>query len=165
MSDKIIIDLTDNFTHIGEPKDFCFECKLDNGLLPYPDAKLRKVCVCLTVMFLKPHVRVDGTITCHIDGFCDRCLADISRQIEIPFHQIFYKDYPDEEDGYVYSGSKLDVTKAICDEIVLSLPSSFLCKQDCKGLCPKCGPDLNKQQCSCDITRENAFAALKNLKF
>ena len=151
MSDKIIVDLTDNFAHVGESIDYLFVCKLDDGLLPYPNARLSKVEAHLTVTFTNPNVLAEGTLNCYVDGYCDRCLAEVSRRIE--------------EDGYVYNGSKLDATKAVCDEIALSVPSGLLCKEDCKGLCPKCGTNLNERQCSCDTTRDNALAALKNLKF
>ena len=165
VSDKIVIDLTDNFANVGEPIRYSAECKLDDSLLPYPNARLVKVVADLVVTFTKPNVQVVGDITCVIEGFCDKCLDEISTKIVLPFNQIFYKDSSDEEDTYVYSDSRLDATKAVCDEIVLSLPSSLLCKQDCKGLCPKCGVNLNEQQCDCDTSRENAFSVLKNIKF
>lgn len=164
MSDKIIIDLTENLSRVGESVAFEYECDLGDWLLPYPNAKLAKTLVQLSVTYLKPDVRAEGTVTCFVNGYCDRCLTEVSRQIALPFSQIFYKDCAEDEDGYIYSGSKLDATKAICDEIVLGLPVSLLCKTDCKGLCPRCGIDLNEQQCDCEKERENAFSVLKNLK-
>lgn len=157
--------MTENFAREGVPTDFNCMCKFEDGLLPYPNASLEKVEVNLAVIFTKPNVSAKGNIVCYVQGFCDRCLAEISRKFDIPFSQIFYKNSADEEDGYVYSGSRLDATKAICDEIVLSLPSSLLCKPDCAGLCPKCGANLNEKQCNCETSHENALAALKNLKF
>lgn len=165
VSDKIVIDLTDNFANVGETIAFSTECKLDDSLLPYPNARLKKVAVSFAVTFVKPNVQVVGEITCFIDGFCDKCLDEVFAQIVLPFNQIFYKDSSDEEDAYVFTDSRLDVTKAVCDEIVLSLPGNLLCKDDCKGLCPKCGVNLNEQQCDCDTSRENAFSVLKNIKF
>lgn len=165
VSDKIVIDLTENLAQVGKSISFSAECKLDDGLLPYPNARLTKVAVEFAVTFVKPNVQVDGVIKCFVDGFCDKCLDDVSTQIVLPFSQVFYKDSSDEEDAYVYQDSKLDATKAVCDEIVLSAPVSLLCKEDCKGLCPKCGVNLNEQQCDCDTSRENAFSVLKNLKF
>ena len=150
---KIVIDLTENLANIGEPLMFQGEFALPSDLLPYPQATLTKVEVDFDVTFENPNVFIEGEITCFIEGICDRCLTK------------FYKDSATDEDAYIYSGSKLDVTKAVCDEIVLSLPLSFLCKEDCKGLCHKCGTDLNKQTCSCDTTPDNAFSVLKNLKF
>ena len=164
VSDKIVIDLTENFANVGKAIALSMDCNLDSGLLPYPNSTLTKVTLDFEVTFVKPNVRVDGKIVCFVHGFCDKCLHEVSTQISLPFDQIFFKDSSDEE-AYVYTDSRLDLTKAICDEIVLSLPSSLLCKEDCKGLCPKCGVNLNEQQCDCDTTRENAFSVLKDLKF
>ena len=165
MSDKIVIDLTENISNEGKSIAFRREVKLGDDLLPYPNAKLSNVILDFDVAFVKPNVSVVGTVTCVVDGFCDRCLTGITKSIELPFNQTFYKDGADDEVDYVYFDSKLDATKAVRDEIVLSLPSSFLCNDDCKGLCPKCGVNLNEQQCDCDTSRNNAFSVLKNLKF
>ena len=165
VSDKIVIDLTENLAREGVVIPFCLNCNLDSDLLPYPNAKLTNVTLKLEVTFIKPNVHVIGEIICHVDGFCDKCLSEVSAQISLPFDQIFYKDSSDDEEAYIYTDSRLDLTKAVCDEIVLSLPSSLLCKEDCNGLCPKCGTNLNEQQCDCDISRENAFSVLKNIKF
>ena len=165
MSDKIVIDLTQNFANVGKSIAVRREVQLNEDLLPYPNAKLNKVVLDFAVTFVKPNVEIAGTITCVVDGFCDRCLASITRSIELPFNQTFYKDGADDEDSYAYTDSRLDATRAVRDEIVLSLPSSLLCSGDCKGLCPKCGVNLNEKQCDCDRTRDNAFSVLKDLKF
>ena len=164
MSDKIVLDLTEVLADNG-PVQFYKVCKLDSSLLPYPNAKLVKVELDLFAQFQKPNVWVFGEIICHIDGFCDKCLTKVRMPMGIDFDQIFYKDSSDDEDAYVYTDSKLDITKAISDEIALGLPTNWLCSNDCKGLCPKCGTNLNEHQCDCDTTRENAFSVLKNIKF
>ena len=165
MSDKIVIDLTQSLANVGVNIPFRREVQMEDSLLSYPNARLNSVILNFDVTFVKPNVSVVGTITCVIDGYCDRCLESISRSIELPFNQTFYKDGADDEDCYVYCDSRLDATKAICDEILLSLPVSFLCSDECKGLCPKCGANLNEKQCDCDTTRKNAFSVLKDIKF
>ncbi|MEG1706531.1 MAG: DUF177 domain-containing protein, partial [Clostridia bacterium] len=70
-----------------------------------------------------------------------------------------------EEECYLLEGTKLNIQKAVEDEIVLALPISILCQENCKGLCPKCGINLNKSTCSCDTAKGNAFSVLKNIKF
>ena len=164
MSDKIVIDLTDNIANIGKTSPFAGEFRLDGDLTPYPDAILDKVKLNLSVTFTNPNVEVEGSITCLIKGYCDRCLKELDVQIELPFEQTFYKDEAGE-DQYVYVNSLLDATQAVSDEIVLSLPTSLLCDENCKGLCPKCGCNLNEKQCDCDTSRDNPFSILKNLKF
>lgn len=165
MSEKIVIDLTENIANVGEELTFTGDYSLLSSLLPYPDAVLSKVSVNFGVTFTNPDVVVSGTISCFITGNCDRCLKRFDTHIDIPFEQTFYKDEADDEDAYVYTNSLLDATQAVSDEIVLSLPMQLLCSPNCKGLCPKCGCDLNERQCGCDTTRDNPFSALKNLKF
>lgn len=162
--EKIEIDLTEPLANCGKSFRHFGEYSLGSGLLPYPNAALQKVTVDLSVTFLNPNVSVCGTVTCDICGSCDRCSDSAQRSFVLKFDQTFFRNHA-EEDGYVYCGSKLDATKAVEDEIVLSLPTLLLCRDDCKGLCPKCGANKNHTECGCDLTRENAFSALKNLKF
>ena len=164
MSDKIVIDLTENIANIGKTLPFVGEFRLNGDLTPYPNAVLVKVKVNLDVTFDNPNVEVEGSITCFIKGYCDRCLKELDVQIDLPFEQTFYKDEAGE-DQYVYENSLLDATQAVSDEIVLSLPTSLLCDENCRGLCPKCGCNLNEKQCDCDTSRDNPFSILKNLKF
>ena len=165
MSEIIVIDLTENMSNVGVALPFVGEYSLESKLLTYPNAVLEKVVTRFDATFLDPNVQVEGVITCNLRGYCDRCLIPVSKQIDLHFSQIFYKDSAEYDDGYSYYNSKLDATKAIEDEIILSMPSLLLCNDDCKGLCPKCGSNLNESQCNCDTTRDNPFSALKNLKF
>lgn len=165
VSSKIIIDLAENFANVGKTVDFCAEYTPDSSLLSYPNAKLTAVKVQLGVTFTNPNVEICGNVICDVEGLCDRCLTPVSKQFVLPIDQVFYKDASVDPDDYLFFGGKLDATKAVDDEIVLSLPSLLLCSDDCKGLCPKCGMNLNLGSCNCDNTRENAFSVLKNLKF
>ncbi|MCM1289267.1 MAG: DUF177 domain-containing protein [Corallococcus sp.] len=163
-SEKIVIDITKSLANVGVPQHFCGDFKPNGNLLSYPNATLTKLSVDFDLTFGKPNVEVRGNVVCVISGKCDRCLDTVCKQIVLPFDQTFFKDGagPDE---YVYSGSKLDATKAVEDEVVLSLPTLLLCSEDCKGLCPKCGTNLNKSECGCNLAKENVFSQLKNLKF
>ncbi len=165
MSERIVIDLTDNIANVGKTLPFTGEFVLDNDLLAYPNAVLEKVKVNFDVTFLNPNVSVSGNIICYVKGNCDRCLTNLDKVVKLHFEQMFYKDISANDDGYIYSTSMLDATKAVSDEIILSMPSLFLCQDDCKGLCPKCGTNLNEKQCDCDTTHDNPFSVLKNLKF
>lgn len=165
VSKEIVIELSENMANVGKSLPFSGHFRPDGDLLPYPEAELADVYVQFDVTFVNPDVEAEGTITCLVNGYCDKCLAPVTKQIVLPFQQTFYKDCGPEEDDYVYFDSKLDVTQAVRDEIVLSVPTSLVCKDDCKGLCPKCGANLNETQCDCDTTKENPFSFLKNIKF
>ena len=164
VSENIVIDLTKCLANVGEKVPFGGDFVLGGDLLSYPDATLEKVSVSFDVTFLNPDVLVEGTVQCFLKGKCDRCQENVEKSVTLPFRQIFCKDFA-PEDGYAYTASRLDATKAVQDEIVLGLPTLFLCDDNCKGLCPKCGADLNKGDCGCAKNRENVFSVLKNLKF
>lgn len=73
---------------------------------------------------------------------CSRCLKDCNVQIEKDFDF----DYPLDKSNYI-----IDITHDLREEIILGYPVKFLCKEDCLGLCPKCGKDLNEGDCSCQM--------------
>lgn len=103
-------------------------------------------------------------------GRCSRCgelfSVSISFGTERPVARRLTGDDDDEyiiadEDGYV------DLDEVFLEELLLQLPTKLLCKENCKGLCPKCGVDLNKSSCSCshkeiDPRLEVLKALLKN---
>ena len=84
---------------------------------------------------------------------CDRCLADLERSFEEHFSHILVRELSsDEDDGgdyIVVEGDTLDLDELILSDILLSLPTKFLCREDCKGLCPSCGKNLNFDSCEC----------------
>ena len=63
---------------------------------------------------------------------------------------VTHLDNEDEDEMTVIPDMKLDLEEFCYDEILLSLPTKFLCDENCKGLCPTCGQDLNQGECSCN---------------
>lgn len=93
---------------------------------------------------------------------CVRCLTEWDERIETRGTQHFTR-VPDE-DGYAIEDHQIDLTGPAIDELALSMPAAPLCREDCKGLCPICGTDLNVD--SCDGHGEESdspFAVLKDL--
>ena len=87
---------------------------------------------------------------------CDRCLKEFP--LEIPF-EISRKadasksvDDEGEEVLFFPDDSSVDIDLLIEDEVLLNLPVRTLCREDCKGLCPVCGKDLNRGACGCNVT-------------
>ena len=63
-----------------------------------------------------------------------------------------------------FDGKTLDFTQVLQEQIIMALPVKALCKKDCRGLCPRCGADLNAGPCACGAeTHSSPFAALKKL--
>lgn len=87
---------------------------------------------------------------------CDRCLTNIHREHSMKFtHTLVRELYNKElEDEYILvEDGMLDLTELIISDILLEMPTKNLCKEDCKGLCPKCGANLNTTKCNC-VTKE-----------
>ena len=60
-----------------------------------------------------------------------------------------------DEEAEVFSEYRLDLADFVTNEIRLGIPMKVLCREDCKGLCPKCGHDLNEGPCGCDLREED----------
>jgi len=72
-----------------------------------------------------------------------------------------------EEDliSATYEGDEIDFTKEITEQVILAIPFKPLCSEDCKGLCIKCGAELNLAKCECSQDNMNLkFNALNNIK-
>lgn len=82
---------------------------------------------------------------------CDRCYKDVARELNYQFnHRLVVSLAGDDNDDYIETPDyTLDVDQLIRSDIILNLPIKFLCKEDCKGICPKCGKDLNTGDCNC----------------
>jgi DUF177 domain-containing protein len=94
-----------------------------------------------------------GHIRAHVAGQCRRCLADLTPEVEDDVDVVFSSDPALLDDPGVYALSPdpavVDVTPAVREELALRVPAYPLCRSDCKGLCPRCGADLNAGPCHC----------------
>lgn len=88
---------------------------------------------------------------------CSRCLEAFPYRLDVPFI-VGYKEAKKQktedtgnEDLEVraFSGDRIDITEDVRDTLLLALPMKPLCRQDCKGLCPHCGKNLNEGPCGC----------------
>lgn len=83
---------------------------------------------------------------------CDRCLKQNVLDKKMSFTHTIVRslNQAGEQDGYlVVPDGIIDIGELAATDIQLELPSIYLCKEDCKGLCPVCGADLNKESCGC----------------
>jgi len=108
-----------------------------------------------------------GTVHTTIHGVCDRCASDFDRYVEFPIDVVLVTEFTNEEneDEWVFplEGDSADLEDIVRTVFVLNLDSKLLCKEDCKGLCCRCGKNLNDGPCSCQKELDPRFAALKQL--
>lgn len=100
------------------------------------------------------------------DGYCDRCAEPVHKLYSFPVQKVFvtHLDNGDDFEDYIVTGSAgIDLDVFIREEILLFLPSKILCREDCKGLCPKCGKNLNEGSCDCKKDIDPRMEALLQL--
>ena len=108
-----------------------------------------------------------GRITTTIHGVCDRCASDFDRDVEIPIDVVLVTELSNEEneDEWVFplEGDSANLEEIVRTVFVLNLDSKMLCKEDCAGLCCRCGKNLNDGPCGCQKELDPRFAALQQL--
>lgn len=102
---------------------------------------------------------------------CDRCLAEFENKLTNDFSIVYMvsgEKRSEEEINVHYITSdedKLRLAADVYDYVILSLPMKVLCREECAGLCPRCGKNLNLGKCSCDAEPVNpVWDRLKSLK-
>ena len=97
---------------------------------------------------------------------CDRCFDEIVKHLEFTFvHGLAVSLIDDENDDYIETPDyTLELDEVVVSDILLYLPSKFLCGDYCKGICPECGKNLNRGQCGCDKNQiDSRLEILKQL--
>ncbi len=123
------------------------------------------------------HLRAQGRVATRVRLGCSRCLTGYDADIDSSF-TVFYMRAAagvsqdeevelTEEDllSATYEGDEIDFAEEVSEQVLTAIPVKPLCREDCKGLCPVCGTDLNDTDCGCkDESFNIKFGALQNLK-
>lgn len=108
---------------------------------------------------------IDGTLLQE----CRRCLEPVETEFDQELTMVFVADPEEYEGGGAYKlepiGDELDLSNAVREEVVLAVNPFVVCKPDCRGLCPRCGKDLNEGSCDCTVEEiDPRWATLRELK-
>ncbi len=110
---------------------------------------------------------MQGQIKTCIHGICDRCASEFSADVELPIDVVLVRELANEdsEDEGVFPliDDSADLEEIVRTVFVLNFDSKLLCKPDCKGLCCRCGSNLNDGPCGCQKELDPRFAALRQL--
>jgi len=117
---------------------------------------------------------VDGWVDLTLELQCTRCLKNIEQPLHVTFEERFYPTIdvitgaavqPSGEDDVFFLDDHhhVDLTEAIRQAVLLAIPMVTLCKEDCAGLCPQCGHDLNLGPCDCEPEVDARLNVLKTL--
>ncbi len=135
---------------------------------------------------IERRVRVDAHGKAELTVPCGRCLTPVAIDLPVDFELTLvpddeyddraraqHEDHPGPAGSFdprdaeeeVYRGKVIDLDPLLREQLLLSLPTYPVCREDCKGLCPVCGVNLNERECGCDRhVPDPRWAGLKNLK-
>lgn len=111
-------------------------------------------------------VYLDISVSFQFEGVCDRCAEEVSKDMSFNLNKILVSSLAndvDYDDYIVVENGVLDLDELVTEEVQLFLPSKMLCNDDCKGLCYKCGKNLNYGKCDCKKDVDPRMAALLQL--
>lgn len=107
----------------------------------------------------------DAALEADLHTVCDRCACDVVRHLRVPMVHTFVPEVQNEDtdDYIILPDLVLDVDALAEEDLELDLPSKVLCREDCKGLCPTCGKNLNDGPCDCKEPVDPRLAGLLEL--
>ncbi len=112
-------------------------------------------------------LEVDVHVTYDIKTPCDRCLKTVEETIDSESHVVVTTDEEEDDEANVLLVETLDefpLAEIVFSQVITSVPIKVLCDDDCKGLCPVCGEDLNEHpDHHCESEGISPFESLKNL--
>lgn len=154
----MLLNLTDVFTSEGKVRSedieiamTAFESRMGN----FPITEKTPLHLTLTNQGAG-RAKVDGQAEVTQLMYCDRCLKEVPVKIALDFsREVISPDVDDSEvleesDSGVMEGYQLNIEVLVYNELLMNQPEKVLCKPDCKGICKKCGKDLNEGDCGCD---------------
>lgn len=106
-----------------------------------------------TAVNLSGYMELDAELTVEYQTHCSRCLAPVERvmthRITAPIAETL--ENMDNEEYIIPESGNIDLAELVRETFFLNVPMAHLCREDCKGLCPKCGADKNVVDCGCKL--------------
>ena len=143
-----------------------FECELDSGRLDFPSVAgyLGRPSARGRVFNEAGILRLEGEINADMTCICDRCGEEFeSAKTTVVDAVLALEDSEENPELFVIEGDQLDLDDVLSTVFVLDMETKFLCKEDCKGLCSRCGKNLNLGPCGCRKETDPRFAVLEQL--
>ncbi len=149
----MIIDLRTLKRSGKDQTQFFFEYQPNDELCNIPSAVIDlPIKVVGTVSLTGEHsAYVEGEIIYSISGECTRCLKSANVEVKATFSEQVEKN---NEYGYSLVNDKINLVEIVDEAILLNMPVSLLCQEECKGICTGCGVNLNDDDCKCKNKQE-----------
>ncbi len=161
----MILDLEPIFNNEGMVREFDYEMDFSSyelsGFKPFS----KPVKVTGKVGNKTGIVELEATADFALELNCDRCAKPITVPVKTEVNHTLVTHLNDEtnDELLLIEDLRFDLDEIVTEDVFLNLPAKFLCKSDCKGMCFKCGKDLNSGSCSCEKDIDPRLEALKQL--
>lgn len=114
-----------------------------------------------------PYLQLSGRLSARLELSCSRCLQPLERSFKVDIAESYTNkpEVAEADDGgevILFEGDEIDITPVMLNALFGELPMHPLCRQDCRGLCPECGADLNRSDCTCQ--QDNIDIRLEKLR-
>ncbi len=161
----MLIELEPIFNNIGEQKSFDYTIDFSNQEFNCVFPFKTPVMVKGVVKNAAGIVVLESDVTVTYDGPCDRCGEEIEKNFDFSFSHTLVQSLNDEEndDLMLVEDMHFDVDEIIFEDVFLSLPTKILCSDECAGVCPQCGKNLNSGKCDCQKTIDPRLEVLRQL--
>lgn len=149
MASPLVVNILELIRRPGTYKDL--DVDVSTAEFAFDDRRIddsRDVHAQLRVESTSGGMVVNGVVTAQARGECSRCLAELGLSVASDVDEI-YQRVPENDDVYPLEGDQLDLRPMVRETVLLAIPEAPLCSPTCKGLCPVCGVDLNRETCGC----------------
>ena len=159
------LELRDIIHIPGASRDFAYELDLSGVKLFGEKPFTRPVQVAGTVRNMAGALQLTGRAETVLDTRCDRCLKPMDLEMSVPVETLLAEELEDEENDEIVllENGGVELDEVFSTACILAMDGKHLCKEDCKGLCPTCGKDLNEGPCNCGKELDPRLAVLAKL--
>lgn len=131
----------------GASQKFSFD-----KIIHLPNNQKSSTSITGTVTNSSGNFTINSSVSANVSLICDRCLKQINQNITFDMLEVFSKQSQNDDYVWVFpqNDNFFDISEAVYTNILLNLPMKSLCSSNCKGLCFKCGHNLNINDCGCE---------------
>ncbi|MCR4692657.1 MAG: DUF177 domain-containing protein [Firmicutes bacterium] len=150
----MLIDLTEVIKNENGKLDICEDFHMPEISFMGEEFEFSKPfkavgCITNNSKALELAIEVSGKAKVH----CARCAAPLEVTIQFPVKETLMREdetNPEDDEIILYKGKEIELDDIIVSNFLVNVPVKYLCREDCKGLCPHCGTNLNEHTCDCD---------------
>lgn len=168
---RLLVNAVELLRDVGATKHIETEVGVDD--LGIDDERLDDgVAVDVTLESTFDRVLATGAFTVDYHDTCSRCLTSIHDRLTVTTSEQYTESRPADDpgddqflDSFPIENGQIDLAPMVRESLLLAIPDAPLCRDDCRGLCPVCGADLNVTTCDCDTTiRDDRWSVLDQLR-